>query len=81
MSNRFDYVKYDAQAEVKQKLFKALFQNLENCVLELKVTRAQALALTALEVAYMWIGKALRDDQIKRNGKAELMEGRKDDQT
>lgn len=29
-----------------------------------------------LEEAYMWVGKAIRDDQIKRNGAAELQEGR-----
>jgi len=36
--------------------------------------RAKALAITKLEEVYMWIGKAIRDDQIKRNGSAELQE-------
>lgn len=40
--------------------------------------RAKALALTKLEECYMWIGKGVRDDQIKRNGSAELQEKRKD---
>jgi len=40
--------------------------------------RAKALAITKLEEVYMWIGKAIRDDQIKRNGSAELQEERKD---
>jgi hypothetical protein len=31
---------------------------------------------TKLEEAYMWIGKAVRDDQIERNGSAELLEER-----
>lgn len=38
--------------------------------------RAKALALTKLEEVYMWIGKAIRDDQIERNGSAELQEER-----
>lgn len=29
-----------------------------------------------LEVSYMWCGKAIRDDQIQRNGDAPLEEGR-----
>lgn len=28
----------------------------------------KALTLTNLEIVYMWIGKAIRDDQIDRNG-------------
>lgn len=38
--------------------------------------RAKALALTKLEECYMWIGKALRDDQIARIGSAPLQEDR-----
>lgn len=41
--------------------------------------RAKALAVTKLEECYMWIGKAIRDEQIARNGSAELMEERKDE--
>ncbi len=33
-------------------------------------------AIQRLEQAYMWCGKALRDEQIKRNGSAPLEEGR-----
>ena len=39
--------------------------------------RAKSLALTKLEECYMWIGKAIRDAQMKRNGGAELQEERK----
>jgi len=35
-------------------------------------------AIDKLEEFYMWVGKAIRDDQIKRNGSAPLQEGRKD---
>lgn len=77
MGNRFDYVKYDEKATDDQASFKAIFTALEKTVNEyLKSPRAKALVLTKLEEAYMWIGKAIRDDQIERNGQAELEEGR-----
>lgn len=74
---RFDYVKYDDKAQVDQAEFKKLMEGLEaNIESRLGIGRAKALALTALEESYMWIGKAIRDDQIIRNGSAELQEER-----
>lgn len=65
---RFDYVKYDEKALADQYTFKAAFENLEGMADILLVSpRAKALVLTKLEEAYMWVGKAIRDDQIKRN--------------
>jgi len=63
--SRFDYVKLQMSV-------------LEAGIEQLQSPRAKALALTNLEQAYMWIGKAIRDDQIARNGSAELQEERKD---
>jgi hypothetical protein len=40
--------------------------------------RSRSMALTKLEELYMWIGKALRDEQILRNGSAPLQEERND---
>jgi hypothetical protein len=75
--NRFDYVKYDSDAMDLQKIFKYSMICLENDINSLLVSpRAKALALTKLEEVYMWIGKAIRDDQISRNGAAELQEER-----
>jgi hypothetical protein len=72
-SSRFDYVKYDADAVRVQEACKDICSNLEGVVeRELKSPRAKALALTKLEEVYMWIGKAVRDDQIARNGSAPL---------
>jgi hypothetical protein len=75
-STRFDYVAYDDTAQEQQKLFKEKFQHLEASVGALGQGRAQSLILTKLEEAYMWVGKAVRDEQIKRNGSAPLQEGR-----
>jgi len=76
-ANRFDYVKYDEIAATQQLGAKTLFQGLEEFAeQQLKSGRAKALVLTKLEEAYMWIGKAIRDDQIERNGSAPLQEER-----
>jgi hypothetical protein len=64
--SRFDYVRYDDASIAKQKEFKAQCENLELLINKhLPNGRHQALALTALEEVYMWIGKALRDAQIE----------------
>ena len=67
MSRRLDYVKYDEQATIQQAQMKESCQILENAIETLKEGRAKSLALTHLEITYMWIGKALRDECIARN--------------
>jgi hypothetical protein len=75
--SRFDYVKYDAQALKEQSEAKELFQKVDHFVeTSLKNGRAKALVFTKLEEAYMWIGKAIRDEQRLRDETTELQEGR-----
>lgn len=75
--SRFDYVKYDTEAQQKQENFKIYVTNLEAEIFNLLPQgRAQSEAIDALEVCYMWIGKGLRDGQIARNGSAPLQEER-----
>ncbi len=75
--SRFDYVKYDESATLIQSEFKITCEAFENQIEDyLSSPRAKALALTKLEEVYMWIGKAIRDDQITRNGSAPLQEER-----
>lgn len=73
---RFDYVKYDEQAIKCQAQFKEAFESIERMVDTLPNGRAKSLIFTKLEEAYMWTGKAIRDDQIARNGTAPLQEER-----
>ncbi len=75
--SRFDYVAYDETATAIQGGFKTVCQNLEKTLESMRPGRAQSLAITKLEEFYMWVGKAIRDDQIGRNGSAPLQEGRK----
>lgn len=86
--SRFDYVKYDQKAVLDQESAKDLMIEMETlinsigtneparCNFSSGAGRARSLALTKLEEVYMWIGKAIRDDQITRNGSAPLQEER-----
>lgn len=74
--SRFDYVKYDGPAIESQAAAKAAVTRVEALIEEIKSPEAKKNAMDALEVAYMWIGKGIRNDQIQRNGTAELEEGR-----
>ncbi len=74
-SKRFDYVKYDERAAAQQQAAKMLMQNVENFIQILKPSQPTRIALTKLEEVYMWIGKAIRDEQVE-NRSAELQEER-----
>lgn len=77
MTSKFDYVKYDDQAAGQQAFYKEKFMELDSVVESLNPGRAKSLAITKLEEAYMWVGKALRDEQIARGNPVELQEERK----
>lgn len=68
MSLRFSYIKYDDQSMAAQQKLKGMFEAVEAEVEKLSEGRAKALVMTHLEIAYMWAGKAIRDEQIKRTG-------------
>lgn len=77
--NRFDYVQYDETATSQQVVFKQAFMNLEMLAQDaLANGRAKSLVLTKLEEAYMWVGKAIRDDQMGRGSATSLQEQRSD---
>lgn len=76
MASRFDYVRYDDLSIADQAKAKKLCEDLELMILSGPASRAQSLALTKLEEVYMWIGKQIRDDQVKRTGSAPLQEER-----
>lgn len=70
--SRFDYVKYDEVSMEKQAKIKEAFEAVETLVdLSINDGRAKALVLTHLEIAYMWTGKAIRDEQIGRGVQVE----------
>lgn len=74
---RFDYIKYDDNSMTAQANLKKKFEELEEEVTRETTTgRAQSLIFTKLEEAYMWCGKAIRDDQVKRGAPIEANEAR-----
>ena len=77
-ATRFDYVAYDEQATKLQAEFKQKFIELDEMIeRSLLKGRAQSLVLTKLEEAYMWVGKAVRDEQVTYRA-ARLQERRGD---
>lgn len=77
MPSRFDYVKYDDHHATVQASAKSVASTMESFIDQnVNCPRSKALALTKLEECYMWIGKGIRNDQIRRNGSADLQEER-----
>ena len=77
--SRFDYVSYDKKSQIEQAAIKAKCQDLEACInIILPDSRWKSLFMTHLEIAYMAAGKAIRDEQIKRDASTELQPCRSD---
>lgn len=83
--SRFDYVAYDDASKAEQQHAKHAAQDMEELINDIgdghdskDLKRAKRNAIAALEVCYMWIGKAIRDNQIERNVDTVLQEDRKD---
>ena len=66
--SRFDYVKYDDISAQHQALAKEQVEAVETVIDQLPDSRAKELAYNKLEECYMWIGKAIRDELISREG-------------
>jgi hypothetical protein len=66
MSIRFDHIQFDEQSQEQMLNLRAVFMQLELKIDDLMPGRSKANALTALEESYMWVGKAIRDDQKTR---------------
>jgi hypothetical protein len=76
--SRFDYVQYNPQSKRLQAQFKERFTELAFAIEALESPRPVVLALTTLEEAYMWVGKAIRDQQIIDGNETVLEEERSD---
>ena len=63
--SRFEFIKYDDARTKKQKHYNDQFRDLERLVEQVTDTRTRSMILTKLEEAYLWVGKALRDEQAK----------------
>lgn len=78
MRSRFDYVQYDETAQRDQAIAKESVQMVERTIEMICPGSSQSKykALQHLEECYMWIGKLIRDDLLKKNDAAPLQEER-----
>jgi hypothetical protein len=60
-------VKYDEKAQNLSDALKSQCLCIEAMINPIANSREKALALTALEETFMWIGKAIRSDLLNRN--------------
>lgn len=75
--SRFDHIEYDEIAKRDADDFKEICQKLETVIENVfhfdKTTIAnKTKALNHLEICHMWIGKAIRDQQIARNSEIQV---------
>lgn len=74
----FDYIAFDETHTAKIKRIKAKFEELETlCIQELIPGRPRSLVGTKLEEAYMWCGKAIRDEQRLSNNSPNIDQGQR----
>ena len=66
----FSYVKYDEESTKQSEEIKALCEQLEAKMKTLGNGRYQAIALTHLETAFAFCGKAIRDVQMSKGSQA-----------
>lgn len=67
MPNRFDYVEWDSISAGACERLKRAAEALEIAIdVELETSREKSSAITKLEECFMWIGKAIRADQLAR---------------
>lgn len=65
MGNRFDYIEWDQESKKKADSAKELMLTVEQFVTNhLMDGRAKSIVLTGLEEVHMWMGKAIRDEQL-----------------
>lgn len=66
---RFSAVKYDEVSQHLASAFRKKFEELEHTIdTHLNGDREASLALTCLELAHTFVGKAIRNNQIRRSG-------------
>lgn len=78
MRTRFDYVSYNENSQALQMSLKSQFNCIELMLNNLPNSREKSLVLTKLEEAYMWCGKAIRDEQLRQTPETEMQEQRVD---
>lgn len=76
--NKFAYVKYDDVTSAKSAMFKKMVEDLQQQIELLGAGREQQTASYKLEECFMWIGKALKEEQIRKDGTIKHLPERSD---
>ena len=64
--DKYDYIEWDEQSKYLQQAIKKEFKYIEFMLNNLNLSRELSLSRSKLEESFMWIGKAIRSDQIER---------------
>ena len=67
MTERFDHIQFDEISLNKAHGLRVAFENVEDLLEKLPPSRQRLFCFQALEEAYMWAGKAIRDEQLHRS--------------
>ena len=65
-TKRFDYVEYDGASRSADRVMKDAAYDLMDVIELIEASRERSLAITKLEEAIMWAGKAIRGQQLNR---------------
>lgn len=63
----FDYVKYDEKSQYLSDSLKSQVLCISAMINALPQSREKSLAMTKLEESFMWMGKAIRNEQVSKN--------------
>lgn len=66
MQTRFDYVTWDERAQNLSDSVKSQCMCIEAMINAMTDSREKSMAITKLEETFMWVGKAIRSDLLKR---------------
>lgn len=72
VEERYGYIAYDDKSKQLSAYIQGHLLTVESFLSNLPNTREKALAMTKLEEAFMWVGKAIKADQIERMKTAKL---------
>jgi len=67
MPSRFEFVKFNDESKAAHSEFTEKFKQLEQDILTIRSNPYRFEAMKSLEACYMWVGKAIRQEQIQRS--------------
>lgn len=69
MTDRYEHIEFSVFQHNLHLKFRSLFKTIEKELDHIAPGRARSIVLTKIEEAYMWVGKAIRDEQREKYNK------------